>query len=142
MGGYDAVVEDVGDVGLGGEAAESGGVVLLGRGLDGGDAEVLVSPCETGAGGGDAGLGVAGNGGIAVEDEVAMGSDAGGVDLGASDTGEEEDQDDGASKRMTCPNRRARGREELGYDESICCERTRLHLGICAEVYIGREEFA
>ena len=88
MGGDDAVVEDVGDVGLGGEAAEGGGVVLLGRGLDGGDAEVFVALGEMGAGGGDAGFGVAGNGGVAVEDEVAMGSDAGGVDLGAGETGQ------------------------------------------------------
>jgi len=96
VGGQDAVMEDVGDVGLGNETAESGGVVLLGHGLDGGDAEVLVAPGETSAGGGDAGLGIAGNGGVAVEDEIAMGSYAGGVDLGAGDTGEEEYQDDGA----------------------------------------------
>ncbi len=57
---------------------------------------MLVALGETGAGGGDVGLGVAGNGGVAVEDEVAMGSHAGGVDLGAGETGEEEDQDDGA----------------------------------------------
>ena len=89
-------MEDVGDVGLVSETAEGGGVVLPGRGFDGGDAEVLVAPGETGAGGGDAGLGVAGDSGVSVEDEVAMGSHAGGVDLGAGETGEEEDHDGGA----------------------------------------------
>jgi hypothetical protein len=79
-------VEDVGDARLGTEVAKGGGIVLLGHGLDGGDAEVFVAPDEAGAGGGDAGLGVAGNDGVAVEDEIAMGSHAGGVDLGAGDT--------------------------------------------------------
>jgi len=50
--------------------------------LDGGDAEMLVAVGEMGSSGGDAGLGVTGDGGVAIEDEVAVGGDAGGIDLG------------------------------------------------------------
>ena len=56
---------------------------------------------ETGSGGGDAGLGVAGDGGVAIEDEVAMGDDAGGVDLCANGRVRQEEQtieDDGGAK--------------------------------------------
>jgi hypothetical protein len=94
----DAVVEDVGDVGLGGEAAEGGRVVLLGGGLDSGDAEVLVAPGETGAGRGDASFCVAGDGGVAIEDEVVVRGNAGGIDLGACETDEDKPQDDGLVK--------------------------------------------
>jgi hypothetical protein len=81
VGGDDAIVEDVVDVGLGGEAAE-GGVVVFRRGrLDGSDADVFVATAETGSGGCDAGFGIAGDGGIAIENEVSVRSDAGGVDL-------------------------------------------------------------
>lgn len=88
VGGDDAVVEDVIDVGLRGETAEGGGVVFA-RGLDSGDAEVFVALGEMGSGGGDVGLGIAGDGGVAVDDEVAVGGGAGGVDLGAGGRGEE-----------------------------------------------------
>src|SRR3981189_2353174 len=64
----------------------------LGWGLGCGDAEVLVAPGKMGTGRGDAGFGVAGDGGVAIEDEVVVGSDAGGVDLGAGEAGEEEHQ--------------------------------------------------
>jgi hypothetical protein len=103
--GDDAIVEDVLDVGLGCEAAQGGGVVLGGGleggvGFDGGDAEVFVALDEMGAGGGDAGFGVAGDGGVAIEDEVAVRCDARGVDLGidlgAGETGEEDRQDEGS----------------------------------------------
>jgi hypothetical protein len=98
MGGDDAVVEDIVDVGLRGEAAQGAGVVLRDSRLDGGDAEVVVAPGEMGAGGGDAGFGVTGNGCVAIEDEVAVGSDAAGVDLasgnlGAGDAGNKKCQD-------------------------------------------------
>jgi hypothetical protein len=66
---------------LGGEAAE-GGCVILGGYLDGSDAEVLVSMSEMGTRGGDVSFGIARNGGVAIEDEVAVWGDAGGVDLG------------------------------------------------------------
>jgi hypothetical protein len=87
-------VEDVVDVGLGGEAVQSAGVVFVDGGLDGRDAEVLVAPDDMGSGGGDVGLGVAGDGGVAIEDEVAVGRDAGGVDLGSGDAGQEHRQDE------------------------------------------------
>jgi hypothetical protein len=82
VGGDDAIVEDVVDVGLGGEAAQGGGVVFRDCGFDGGDAEVVVAPGEMCAGGGDTGFCVAGDGCVAIEDEVAVGSDAAGIDLG------------------------------------------------------------
>jgi hypothetical protein len=93
MGGDDAVAEDLVDVGLRGQAAEGAGVILRNCGLDGGDAEVLVAPGEMGAAGGDAGLCVAGDGRVAIENEVAMRSDAVGVNLGAGDTGKKKCQD-------------------------------------------------
>jgi hypothetical protein len=108
MGGDDAVVEDVFDVGLGGEAAQGGGVVFSGRlGCrdDGGDAEVFVALGEMGAGRRDAGFGVAGDGGVAIEDEIAVGSDAAGVDLGiglgAGETCQEECKDKGSVENAT-----------------------------------------
>ena len=61
--------------------------------LDCGYTEVLVAPGEMGAGGGDAGLGIAGDNGVAVDDEVSVRSNAGGVDLGAGETCQEEHQD-------------------------------------------------
>jgi len=87
MRGDDAVVEDVLDVGLRGEAAQGAGVILRDGGLDGGDAEVLIAPGEMGAGGGNAEFGVTGNGCVAIEEEVAVGSDAAGVDLASGDLG-------------------------------------------------------
>jgi len=94
VGGDDAIVEDVVDVGLGAEAAQGAGVVFRDGGLDGGDAEVFVAPGEMGAGGGDAGLCVAGDGRVAIEDEIAVRSDAAGVDLGAGETGKKKCQDE------------------------------------------------
>ena len=90
MGGDDAVVEDVVDVGLGGEAAEGGGVVFGRGGLDGGDAKVLAAVDEASAGCGEMSFGVGGDGGVAIEDEVAVGRDAVGVDLGAREPGTED----------------------------------------------------
>jgi hypothetical protein len=80
VGEDDPVVENDIDVGLSGEAAEGGGVVLTG-GLDGGDAEMFVAMGEAGSGGCDAGFGVAGDRGVAIKDEVAVWGDAGRVDL-------------------------------------------------------------
>ena len=90
-----------------------------GGGLDGGDAEVFVALGEMGAGGGDAGFGVAGDGGVAVEDEVAVGSDAGGVDLGAGECGEEQKiSEDKARRKMAMADGSAVGDEESGLAES------------------------
>ena len=72
----DAVVEDEFDVGLGGKAAQRGGVVLQDCGFDSGDAEVFVAPGEVCAGGGDVGFGIAGDGRVAIENEVAVRCDA------------------------------------------------------------------
>jgi hypothetical protein len=93
VSGDDAIVQDVVDVRLGGQAAQGCGIVL-GRGLDCSDAEVLVAPGEMGAGGGNAGFRVARDGGVAIEDEVAVRRDAGGVDLGSGETRQQERQDD------------------------------------------------
>lgn len=82
MGRDDAIVEDVIDVGLGGEAAQGAGIVFRDGGLDGGDAEVFVAAGEMRASGGDAGFCIAGDGGVAIEDEVAVRGNAVGVDLG------------------------------------------------------------
>jgi hypothetical protein len=114
MGGDDAIVEDVVDVGLGGEAAEGAGVVFRNGGLDGGDAEVLVTPGEMCAGGGDTGFSVTGDGRVAIEDEVTVGGDAAGVDLGpdnlgASQTGEEEGDDEGSAEDATADRTCNRG---------------------------------
>jgi hypothetical protein len=87
MRGDDAVVEDVVDVGLGGKAAEGSGVVFRCGRLDGGDAETLVAAGETGSSGGDAGFGVSGDGGVAIDDQVAVRSDASGIDLGCEKRG-------------------------------------------------------
>ncbi len=114
MGGDDAVVEDVVDVGLGGETAEGGGVVFGGGGLDGGDAEVLVALGEAGSGG-DVGFGVGGDGGVVIKDEVAMRGDAVGVDLGTGEAGQGEGQQDGAPERAAeerCSGAVGKGRAE------------------------------
>ena len=73
MAGDEAVVEDVLDVGLGGEAFEGGGIVCAWFGLDGGDAEALVAAEEMGAEGAGAEFRIAGNGCVAIDDEVAIG---------------------------------------------------------------------
>jgi len=99
--GDDAIVDDEVDIWLRSQAAEDGCVVVLGCGLTGGlgcgldcgDAEVFVAVGETGADGGDTGLRVTWDGGVAIEDEVVVGSDAGGVDLGAGQAGEDEYED-------------------------------------------------
>ena len=57
------------------------GADWTGDGLDGGDAEALVAVEETGAGGVDAGFCISGDGGVAIDDEVAVGNDGSGVDL-------------------------------------------------------------
>jgi hypothetical protein len=117
VGGDDAIVEDVVDVGLGGEAAEGTGVVFPDGGFDGSDAEVLVTPGEMRAYGGDAGFSVAGNGGVAIEDEIAVRRDAAGVDLasdnlGTGESGKEEREDESSAEETpadrTC-NRGAKG---------------------------------
>jgi hypothetical protein len=122
MGGDNAIVEDVVDVGLSGEAAQGAGVVFRHGGFNGGDAEVLVTPGEMRAYGGDAGFSVAGNGRVAIEDEVAVRGDAAGVDLtsdnltsdnlGTGEPGKEEREDESSAQDTpadrTC-NRGAKG---------------------------------
>ena len=114
VGGDDAVVEDVIDVGLGGEAAQGAGVVFRDGGLDGGDAEVFVAAGEVRARGGDAGFCIAGDGGVAIEDEVAVGSDAAGIDLGSDNLGasqarEEKGDDQGSVEDATADRTCNRG---------------------------------
>ena len=92
MGGDDAIVEDVVDVGLGGEAAQGAGVIFRDGGLDGGYAEVFVAPGDMCSGRGDARFCVAGDGRVAIEHEVAVRGDAAGVDLGTGETGKKEHQ--------------------------------------------------
>jgi hypothetical protein len=86
--GDDAVVQNVVDVGLGGEAAHSGSVIVVR--LDRSDAEVLVAPGKVSAGRRDAGFRVAGDGSVAIEDKVTVGSDAGRVNLCLGKRREEE----------------------------------------------------
>ena len=50
---------------------------------------------EASAGGGDAGFRVAGDGGVAIEDEIAVWRDAGGIDLGAWQGAQGRAEDDG-----------------------------------------------
>jgi hypothetical protein len=96
--GDDSVVEDVAYVGLGGEEAESGGVVLRGGRLHGGYAEVFVALGETSANGEEVGLGVGGDGCVAIEDDVAVRSDAGGVDLRDCARGQEGEKESGEAR--------------------------------------------
>ena len=91
----DAVVEDEVDVGLGRETTEGGCIVFPGLRFDGGDAEVLVAPGEMSAGGGYAGFGVSRNGGVAIENKVAVGGEACRVGLSAGETGKKEYKDYG-----------------------------------------------
>jgi hypothetical protein len=91
----DAIVEHGNDVRLGAQCAEGGCVVLLaGWRLDDGDAQVLVALGEVNACRADAGFRITGNGGVAVEDEVAVGNEAGGIDLGSGDRGQQKRQKD------------------------------------------------
>ena len=75
MGGDDAVVEDIHDVGLGCEAMHGDCVVFAAEGLDGGDAEVGIALGQVGFGGEGAGFGVGGDDGVAVDDEIVVGDD-------------------------------------------------------------------
>jgi len=50
---------------------------------------------ETGASGGEMGFGVAGDGCVAIEDYVAVGSDAGGIDLCDGEGGKEREKKSG-----------------------------------------------
>lgn len=83
-GGDETVVEDVLDVGQGGEAAEGGGVfidrVRSTGGVDDGEAEVVVALEETGPCGAGVGLGTSGDGGVAIDDKITMRDDVAGVD--------------------------------------------------------------
>jgi hypothetical protein len=103
VGGDDAVVEDVGDVGLGCKMAEDGRVIFVREGTDGGDPEVLVALGEMASGRGDVGFGVAGDSAVAIEDEEAMRCEASGVDLcgGSRNCTESEEQRDAESGDTT-----------------------------------------
>ena len=88
-------MEDVADVGLGGEEAESGCVVLREGRLYGGDAEVFVALGEACASGEEVGLCVGGDGCVAIDDEISMGSDARGVDLRDGERGQKREKESG-----------------------------------------------
>lgn len=85
MGGEQAVVEDVGYVGLGGQTLQ-GGVVVCGcrvrRCLNSGDTEVFAALNEASACGSSMGFRVSGNGGAAIDDEITVRDYSGGVQLG------------------------------------------------------------
>jgi hypothetical protein len=85
VGGEQAVVEDVGYVGLGGQTLQ-GGVVVCGcrvrRCLNSGDTEVFAALNEAGACGSSMGFRVFGNGGAAIDDEITVRDYSGGVQLG------------------------------------------------------------
>jgi hypothetical protein len=91
-------VEDVAYVGLGGEEAESGGVVLRGGRLYGGDAEVFVTLGEASASGDQVGLSVGGDGCVAIEDDVTVRSDAAGVDLRGGEWGKKWEKESGQAR--------------------------------------------
>ena len=68
-------MEDVLDVGLGGEAAHGGCVVCGAEGLSGGDAEVWIALGEAGSGGEVRAFGIAGDDGVAIDDDIMVGDD-------------------------------------------------------------------
>ena len=85
MGGEQAVVEDVGYVGLGGQTSSGWRRRLRlssPRCLDSGDAEVFAALNEAGACGSSMGFRVSGNGGAAIDDEITVRDYSGGVQLG------------------------------------------------------------
>ena len=131
--GDDAVVEDVAYVGLGGEEAKSGCVVLGCGGLDGCDAEVLIALCEAVAGGDEVGLGVAGNGCVAIEDEIAMGSYAGGINL-CHGGGGQRGRKSAASREILRQNRRVRTAWESGFGKANLLSTDTAAPRYCAEV--------
>jgi hypothetical protein len=61
--------------------------------LDCGDAEVLVALGEVAAGGEKAAFGVGWDGGVAINEEVAVRGDAGGIDLRKCQRGEERENE-------------------------------------------------
>ena len=77
MGGDDAVVDDKGDVGLGAKGGDCGGFIGAGSGVEDGDAEGLVEAEDTCVGEVGVGLRIAGDGPVAVGDEVAVGDNGG-----------------------------------------------------------------
>jgi hypothetical protein len=83
VGGDDTIVENVFDVGLRGEAAKGSGVIRRGC-LHGSNAKVFISMSEMRPCSNDLGVGIAGYRGVAIEHEVAMGGNAGGVNLGVA----------------------------------------------------------
>ncbi len=129
-------MEDVAHVGLGGEEAESGGVVLRERRLDGGDAEVFVALGEMSAGGEEVSLCVGGDGGVAIEDDVAVRSDAGGVDLGDGERGEEREKESGQARDASA-ERACAGRSESRLCENGFVENGHAAPRCCTEVCIG-----
>ena len=76
VGGDEAIMEDVLDIGLGGQAVHRGSVVFGAEGLRGGDAEVRVALSEACSCGDGARFGVGGDGGVAVDDEIVVWDDS------------------------------------------------------------------
>ena len=75
VSGENAVMDDEFDVGLGAECGDGGGFVRGGVGLKDGDAEGLVDAEDAGSGDAGEGFGIAGDGAVAVGDQVAMWDD-------------------------------------------------------------------
>jgi hypothetical protein len=91
--GYNAVVKNGDDIWLGREEAEGSCVVpLTDRRLDDDDAQMLVALGEASACGVDVGFCVTRDGAVAVEDQIAVWNEAGGVDLGGGKCGGQEEQ--------------------------------------------------
>jgi hypothetical protein len=107
-------VEDVIDVGLGGEAAEGSAVVFGCGGLDGGDAKVLAALGEPDPGEGDAGFGIGGDSGVVVEDQVAVRRDAVCIDLCSRAPGREEGKKNDTAEEKALEER-CSGSAESGY---------------------------
>ena len=75
VGGDEAVVEDVFDVGLSGETVHGGCVVFGAEGLGCCDAEVRIALREAGSGGDGASLGVCRDDGVAIDDQIVVRDD-------------------------------------------------------------------
>ena len=104
-GGDDTVVQDVLDVGQGGEAAEGGGVGSwsggaemwldhLGVDLDGDDTEAVVTQEDGCTGGMGVGGGVRGDDGIAIDEDISMRNDGCGLGLRMQEWRGERDEEE------------------------------------------------
>jgi hypothetical protein len=81
MGKKNPVVQDVGDIRLGGEPTEGGGIVFGGKRLSSDDAKALVAPDEAGPGRDDMSFRIDRDVAIAINDQIMVCNDAIGVNL-------------------------------------------------------------